>query len=448
MDALAAAGAGYVGIALMGAMPPFAALDLTARLLAGTMVYLVIDRDPSGIAAVSRTLPYLLSKGLKVKVVDPYPSKDLAEVDSSENNWLNAYNNYRIFTIYNDSINNKDNTEKIKQSQIQYELEKKDLEYQKLMALKAIQFEYQQKQAAVKTEKEKQKLSFEQQIKEQKLSFDYSQKVAKVQNEQKQQLALNAILAKENNLMIKNSKNESIIRWFMILALFALIAFGFYYYKNFKTQKVSNVIIAKQREDLKALIHELNHRVKNNFQTVASMLSMQTRLLEDTILADVLMQTSNRFLAIASVHEKLYQLESFSDIPIKDYLNDIVTNISTQFGVNKNSFEYEIVDDCELKVNIQTVLPLVLIVNELLTNTFKHAYNPNTFLVIHIFISKIQDNKYQLIYKDNGPGLPQNFSNSTRFGLKLLKLFSEQLRGNIQFKNENGAVFILAFEYE
>lgn len=80
MDALAAAEAGCIGVALMGVMPPEAALGLTATLLSGTMTFLVFDRDQPG-PTVTRTMPFLIQRGVKVKLVDPYPSKDLAAMD-------------------------------------------------------------------------------------------------------------------------------------------------------------------------------------------------------------------------------------------------------------------------------------------------------------------------------------------------------------------------------
>lgn len=384
--------------------------------------------------------------GAKQLIRDSY--KLLSEVDSLEFDWNNAFNHYIIYTQYKDSIINKDNLEKMKQSQIQYELEKKDLEYQKLIALNEIQFEYKQKQSAANSEKERQRLKYEQKIKEQKLNYEYSKKITKVKDEQKQQVALNEMLASENKLMIQNSKNEFIIRCLMILASVAFVGFGINYYKNYNRQKAANIIIAKQGEDLRALLQELNHRVKNNFQTVASMLKMQSRSLEDKTTVAILNQTSNRFLSISSVHEKFYQLESFSGLPIKDFLYDIVANISYQFDVANDKFEFKITDHSSLQTNIQTVLPLVLIVNELVTNSFKHAYNAHNLLLMHIVILQIKKNKYQLVYSDNGPGLPLNFASSNKFGLKLLNLFAEQLKGNIQFSNENGVVVTLVFEYE
>jgi len=372
----------------------------------------------------------------------------LSEVDSLANNWENAYNHYKIYVQYKDSIINNDNSEKMLQSQFQYELEKKNLAHQKLMALKAIEFEYQQKQALAKTEKEKQKLKYEQQIKEQKLSFEYSKLISKSEAEKKHQLAFNKAMANEIMLMNQNSYNEAIIRWLLLIALLAFAALGINYYKNYNKQKAANNIIAKQGEDLKALIHELNHRVKNNFQTVASMLRMQSRTKDDQTLVNILMQTSNQFLSIANAHQKLYLQESLGGIPVKDYLFDIVDTISPQYGITKEQFEFKITVACDLKININTMVPLVLIANELVTNSIKHAFNFNKILNISIDILHIQENKYQFIFRDNGPGFPQNVSQLNSFGLKLLKLLAEQLHGKIEFSNNNGAVVILDFEFE
>ena len=384
--------------------------------------------------------------GAKQLIRDSYEL--LSEVDSLANNWENAYNHYKIYVQYKDSIINKDNSEKMLQSQFQYELEKKNLAHQKLMALKAIEFEYQHKQALAKTEKEKQKLKYEQQIKEQKLSFEYSKLISKSEAEKKHQLAFNKAMANEIMLMNQNSYNEAIIRWLLLIALLAFVALGLNYYKNYKKQKAANNIIAKQGEDLKALIHELNHRVKNNFQTVASMLRMQSRTKDDQTLVNILMQTSNQFLSIANAHQKLYLQESLGGIPVKDYLFDIVDTISPQYGITKEQFEFKITVACDLKININTMVPLVLIANELVTNSIKHAFNFNKILNISIDILHIQENKYQFIFRDNGPGFPQNVSQLNSFGLKLLKLLAEQLHGKIEFSNNNGAVVILDFEFE
>ncbi|MBU3663985.1 MAG: sensor histidine kinase, partial [Bacteroidetes bacterium] len=384
--------------------------------------------------------------GAKQLIRDSYEL--LSEVDSLANNWENAYNHYKIYVQYKDSIINKDNSEKMLQSQFQYELEKKNLAHQKLMALKAIEFEYQHKQALAKTEKEKQKLKYEQQIKEQKLSFEYSKLISKSEAEKKHQLAFNKAMANEIMLMNQNSYNEAIIRWLLLIALLAFVALGINYYKNYKKQKAANNIIAKQGEDLKALIHELNHRVKNNFQTVASMLRMQSRTKDDQTLVNILMQTSNQFLSIANAHQKLYLQESLGGIPVKDYLFDIVDTISPQYGITKEQFEFKITVACDLKININTMVPLVLIANELVTNSIKHAFNFNKILNISIDILHIQENKYQFIFRDNGPGFPQNVSQLNSFGLKLLKLLAEQLHGKIEFSNNNGAVVILDFEFE
>jgi two-component sensor histidine kinase len=160
------------------------------------------------------------------------------------------------------------------------------------------------------------------------------------------------------------------------------------------------------------------------------------------------MQTSNQFLSIANAHEKLYLQESIGVIPVKDYLIDIVDTISPQFGVTKEQYEFKIKVANDLKINIKNMVPLVLIANELVINSIKHAFNANEILGISINILQVKGNKYQFIYRDNGPGLPQNILQSNSFGLKLLKLLAEQLHGKIEFSNNNGAVIILDIELE
>ena len=114
----------------------------------------------------------------------------------------------------------------------------------------------------------------------------------------------------------------------MVFFLLFLIVFGINYFVNYRKQKRDNVKIEKQGQDLKSLMNELNHRVKNNFQMVVAMLRIQSRSLGDTLSSHILNETSNRFQAIAKVHERLYQAESFSDSSLKEYLEDLIHGIA------------------------------------------------------------------------------------------------------------------------
>lgn len=371
--------------------------------------------------------------------------KILVESDTLNDEWKSAFFNHCQYFLYRDSLINEEVNENIIEAELQYDFDKKALASQKQIELKALQFEYQKKQAAAKSEREKQELVFEQKIKEQKIDFDYRQKITKIELEKRQQEMLNAVLGKENILMLQNARNEWYIRWLMLIVLIVLIAFGVNFKRNLNRQKTDNAKITQQKEDLKALINELNHRVKNNFQTVVSMLRIQSRSIQDEKLKDILSQTSNRFLAISNVHEKLYQTEAFSEINVKEYLNEIALGISRQFLSQNQTFNFSIKDDINLKLNVETIIPIALIVNELITNSFKYGTQIGKPLEVKIEFEQLETEFFQFTYSDNGPGLPDNFEELKSFGSTLVKLFAQQLRGKINFSNNNGVSISLIF---
>ena len=216
---------------------------------------------------------------------------------------------------------------------------------------------------------------------------------------------LNKLLQNENQLIQDIVKKEIRFKWLLVFFLLFLIVFGINYFVNYRKQKRDNVKIVKQGQDLKSLMNELNHRVKNNFQMVVAMLRIQSRSLGDTISSHILNETSNRFQAIAKVHERLYQAESFSDTSLKEYLEDLIQGIAGQYLSREIKLELNVTDHVQLKVNIETIIPIALIVNELVTNSFKYATNDGEVLNIVIRITEHTSGTYKLTYQDNGPGL-------------------------------------------
>lgn len=378
-------------------------------------------------------------------------------VDSGKGNWSEAYKNFSSYIYYRDSFINEENTKKIVQTEMQYEFDKKeaatkleqqqkDLALQKELALKALQVEYEKKQAAAKSEKEKQQLKFEQQIKEQQINFEYNQKIAQTETEKKQQTALNKMLSAENTLMTENSKNEKKVRWLMIVALLGFTAFGINYYRNYKRQKADNRKIIKQAEDLKTLMKEVHHRVKNNLQMIVAMLRMQARVVEDKAAIEALVNSENRLQAIAIVHEKLYKGDNFSNVFLKDYLQELM-DILVKQNYNPNAaFQFTITDNTQLTTSLDTAIPLGLIVNELVTNSFKYVSGNVANAVINLAINKLGD-KFELTIQDNGAGLPNGElpKNPKSLGLRLVNLFTEQLNGTLKYFTKNGACFVITF---
>lgn len=257
---------------------------------------------------------------------------------------------------------------------------------------------------------------------------------------------LNKTLQTQNGLMLKNSKNETIIRWLMISALLGFTAFGINYYRSYKRQISDNLQIAKQAEDLKTLMKEVHHRVKNNLQLIVAMLRMQHRTIEDKAAIDALVNSENRLHAIAIVHEKLYQTENITNVFLKDYLQELIDVLAKQFHNTTKPIQFKLVDNANFSCTLDTAIPIGLIVNELVTNSLKHAFTDLEQGEIHLKISKI-NNRYQLSVQDNGKGLPngQFPENPNTLGLRLVILFTDQLNGTLQYSNNEGACFTILF---
>ena len=257
---------------------------------------------------------------------------------------------------------------------------------------------------------------------------------------------LNKTLQTQNSLMLENSKNDMRVRWLMIAALLGFTAFGVNYYRSYKRQKFDNLQIVKQANDLKVLMKEVHHRVKNNLQLVVAMLRMQHRAIEDKAAIEALVNSENRLHAIAVVHEKLYKSENVSSVLLKDFLQELIDVFAKQYYNASKPVQFKILDNTNISTTLDTAIPIGLIVNELVTNSLKHAFTNLEQGQINLEISRI-DNKYQLSIKDNGKGLPNGKlgENPKSLGLRLVKLFAEQLDGTLQYSNNNGACFTILF---
>jgi len=266
-------------------------------------------------------------------------------------------------------------------------------------------------------------------------------------NELNKETQLNKTLQTQNDLMLENSKNDTRIRWLMIAALLGFTAFGINFYRNYKRQQADNKQIKKQADDLKTLMKEVHHRVKNNLQLIVAMLRMQHRTIEDKAAIEALVNSENRLHAIAVVHEKLYKSENISSVLLKDYLQELIGELDKQFQNASKPIQLKIIDNTNFATNLEKAIPIGLIVNELVTNSLKHAFTNLEQGQINLEISRI-DNKYQLSIKDNGKGLPNGKleENPKSLGLRLVKLFADQLNGALQYSNNGGACFTILFE--
>ncbi len=193
------------------------------------------------------------------------------------------------------------------------------------------------------------------------------------------------------------------------------------------------------------LIKEIHHRVKNNLQVISGLLELQAKNLDDETAKEALREGRSRVRSIALIHQNLYQFEDLSSIELKRFVNDLCRQVE---GVYKK--KEGIVMNIEVPVlylDIDTAVPLGLIMNELLSNSFKYAFNDGVTGEITLKIHPVIEGRYELIYSDNGPGLPANFdlSRAATLGIQLITDLSRQIGGNIMYQYRDGASFVIKF---
>jgi two-component sensor histidine kinase/PAS domain-containing protein len=193
------------------------------------------------------------------------------------------------------------------------------------------------------------------------------------------------------------------------------------------------------------LLKEIHHRVKNNIQVIASLLNMQSRTVEDRATKEVLREAQNRVKSIALVHEKLYQSKSLDRIDYHDYIQKISLHLSESYGISQKNITMNIRAE-NISLHIDKAIPCSLIINELLSNAFKHAFPHGTKGDIWIELRK-NGNTMELTYRDNGIGLPEGISpeHAETLGMRLLYGLTNQLHGTINVKGFKGTHITITF---
>lgn len=208
---------------------------------------------------------------------------------------------------------------------------------------------------------------------------------------------------------------------------------------NLQLAKQNESILEKNKE-AQLLLKEIHHRVKNNLQIISSLISLQYQSIQDKKVAEVLSQTKRRVDAIALIQQKLYKDDRINQVDFHAYLKDIM---QTQQLLGEN-VRYDLIVD-EITMEIDTALPLGLLVSELITNALKHAFEGTENPILSISCKKEAD-AYLLEVKDNGIGLPDQFTleEPTTLGSELIAALANQIGARIEFRNENGAVFTIS----
>ncbi|MFT4547092.1 MAG: two-component sensor histidine kinase [Verrucomicrobiales bacterium] len=193
------------------------------------------------------------------------------------------------------------------------------------------------------------------------------------------------------------------------------------------------------------LLREIHHRVKNNMQILGGLIRIQCRTLESGEARDVLMASETRIRSMALLHQKLYQSDSISEISFGDYVGVLVGELRRLYA--GDGAPIEIANDVpeNFDLGLDTALPCGLIVNELVSNSFKYAFPDGAAGTIRIGIVPAEDGRFSLVVGDDGIGLPAEFDleNARSLGLRLVNMLVEQLQGTVAFESEGGCRFIM-----
>ena len=267
----------------------------------------------------------------------------------------------------------------------------------------------------------------------------------------------------EKGILQKQSEVDSTrkITYLIAIGLILALLLAVTFYRSFKNTKKTNKIIALQKEETEEkkliieksleekeiLLKEIHHRVKNNLQIISSLLSLQANRTEDAGLKKIMSEAKNRISSMALIHQKIYQSDNLSSINFQTYVEQMTESIDSTFNTQQKEITY-FINTNDIALTIDHAIPLGLIINELLTNIHKYAFEDRTNGTVTIVLEEKNNNEIELHISDDGIGIPKELNvNALRsLGLKLVKGLADQLKGNFRFENNHGAHFFVNFK--
>jgi len=245
---------------------------------------------------------------------------------------------------------------------------------------------------------------------------------------------------------------------FVFNLTFSVTAIGFFMYltisNNIKESKIfeqrinerkaTELVIKAALTEKNILLAEIHHRVKNNLAIIASLLNLQLGSIENKEAKAILTDSKNRVKSMALIHDSLYKSENLSEIDFSEYTKELIDEIQYSYPTLANTITVN-TSITNVTLNVNTAIPCGLILNELLTNCYKHAFEGRGNGIIDVlFYTK--NEKVILKVKDNGVGLKEGYEHSDSLGMVVIHSLCDQLSGKCSFSIDNGTSFEMAFE--
>ncbi|HLF63354.1 MAG TPA: sensor histidine kinase [Saprospiraceae bacterium] len=248
----------------------------------------------------------------------------------------------------------------------------------------------------------------------------------------------------EANYRLEGAKRRQQLYTMGGLALLIIIGAIGYAYKQKRKSVVQlaekNAVITKSLTEKDILLREIHHRVKNNLQMISALLYLHGKSVEDSSAQEALLESQNRVQSMAMIHQNLYQDSNLLGVSVKNYLDKLLNHLIASYNVERDRIDIRTRIEIE-HLDVDTIVPLALIVNELISNSLKYAFRDGRRGLIEVFIGRVDD-QIVLEVKDNGVGLPEGFKvdTSPNFGYKLINILSERLGATLSALSSNGTL--------
>jgi len=214
----------------------------------------------------------------------------------------------------------------------------------------------------------------------------------------------------------------------------------------FSTIKRSEDKLRSALADKDALLKEVHHRVKNNLMVISSLLNLQMDCTADETACASLRESDTRIMSMAIIHEQVLQSGEYASIDCLSYVNNLWTSIRNSVAPDNKDITLKIDIQPGINIGLNQAVSLGLIINELVSNSFKHAFQGCEKGEVSISCRRSED-QVQLAIQDNGVGIRDevDMDNPSSLGLQLVKLLVEQLDGTIKYEKDGGSKFTIMF---